>query len=162
MTTKAKTSKAKLSAVPAAKAGEKTVEEAFEEFKKGELFKIDSVLAQDTRADTWIGVANGYKSLHGVETLPGVGAVQAVVDKVVEAHEEVKRRIEAWEAGDFGVEPADFKDPYEDMLVHGKRYADWSDVFEDYMVFSAVRPFGENAQRINDAMLAKRGSVDAA
>lgn len=152
-----KTTKAKLAPKPD-QTDTRTFEEVFDQdYRRAELFKADATIAQDTRADTWIGIRASYKDMFG--EWPDVGAIERIVNKVLDTHKEIRRRIEDFDAKDFGVAPDKFKDPYADLLVHKEHYDSWDEAFEDYMLFNAVRPFGENAQRINDGMLSERFRV---
>jgi len=140
---------------------DRSYEEVFEEYRKAELFKAESAIAQDSRADTWIGIKARFDEMfkEGTE-LVSVEWVSEIVAEVRSVHEAVKERIAAWKAEDFGVVPEVFVDPYSDLLRRCDKYSQWTNVFEDYMVFSAVRPFGENAQRINSAMMQERWRLD--
>lgn len=118
------------------------LEQRFDQFKEGELFKLDTLLdKQDFRWDTYASIAQDWRSWFNEN--PDWGTLFKLVTKVHETHAKCRIAMEKLTFEDM----LDWEDPF---LPISETAAPRSlaDVFESMVIFSSVRPWGENAEKM--------------
>ena len=135
---------------PKARTDKPSLEERFEkEFRKVELYTLESAKRQAKRIDTYIDIASSYKEMKG--EYPTVACLHNLSDKMVDAYDKMISVVEGMNVDDF--KDPDFKDPYTDLYMHAENADDWDDIIVGYVEYQAVRPFGERMARLHSMIM---------
>ena len=135
----------------------KPIEDVFENQKKGMLATIEVQIKQDSRFDTMMAVRETYLRFYRDEDEMTLGYAKKLCAKVKKVHEAIKAEAERLTleqaTSEDWVNPCDwlvdFDDPHE-----------WSEVFEQSIIFSAVQPYGQAFDDLHARMMDEAAKRD--
>ena len=135
----------------------KPIEDVFENQKKGMLATIEVQIKQDSRFDTMMAVRETYLRFYRDEDEMTLGYAKKLCAKVKKVHEAIKAEAERLTleqaTSEDWVNPCDwlvdFDDPHE-----------WSEVFEQSIIFSAIQPYGQAFDDLHARMMDEAAKRD--
>ena len=135
----------------------KPIEDAFENQKKGMIATIEVQIKQDSRFDTMMAVRETYLRFYRAEDEMTLGYAKKLCAKVKKVHEAIKAEAERLTleraTSEDWVNPCDwlvdFDDPHE-----------WSEVFEQSIIFSAIQPYGQAFDDLHARMMEEAAKRD--
>lgn len=135
----------------------KPIEDVFENQKKGMLATIEVQIKQDSRFDTMMAVRETYLRFYRDEDEMTLGYAKKLCAKVKKVHEAIKAEAERLTleqaTSEDWVNPCDrlvdFDDPHE-----------WSEVFEQSIIFSAAQPYGQAFDDLHARMMEEAAKRD--
>lgn len=135
----------------------KPIEDVFENQKKGMIATIEVQIKQDSRFDTMMAVRETYLRFYRGEKEMTLGYAKKLCAEIKKVHEAIKAEAERLTleqaTSEDWVNPCDwlvdFDDPHE-----------WSEVFEQSIVFSAVQPYGQAFDDLHGRMMEEAAKRD--
>lgn len=135
----------------------KPIEDVFENQKKGLLATIEVQIKQDSRFDTMMAVRETYLRFYRDENEMTLGYAKKLCDKIKKVHEAIKAEAERLTleqaTSEDWINPCDwlvdFDDPHE-----------WSEVFDQSIIFSAVQPYGQAFDDLHGRMMEEAAKRD--
>lgn len=134
------------------------IEDVFEKQKKGMLSTIEIQIRQDSRFDTMMAVRETYLRFYKDDKEMDLGYAKELCAKIKEVHESVMAK-----AANLTLEQAvseDWANPC-DEIVDFDDPKEWSEVFEQSIVFSAVQPYGQAFDDLHGRMMEEAAKRDA-
>lgn len=126
------------------------IEDVFQNQKKGMLATIGVQIKQDSRFDTLMAVRETYLRFHRDEDEMTLGYAKKLCAKIKEVHESVMAKAESLTLEQATSE--DWTNPCDELVDFDDPH-EWSEVFEQSIVFSAVQPYGQAFDDLHGRMM---------
>lgn len=126
-----------------------SIEEIFENQKKGMLATIDIQLKQDSRFDTLLAIRDSCRRFYA-EDVVSLDEAKELANSVKMQHQKVREFIESMTLEQVTAE--EFVNPC-DALVDFDDPKSWDDVFKQSLFFSAVQPYGQSFDDLHGRMM---------
>ena len=126
------------------------IEDIFENQKKGMVATIEVQIKQDSRFDTMMAVRETFLRFYRDENEMTLGYAKKLCARIKKVHESILAKVR-----DLTLEQAtseDWNNPC-DGLVDFDDPHEWSEVFEQSIVFSAVLPYGQAFDDLHGRMM---------
>ena len=135
----------------------KPIEDVFENQKKGMIATIEVQIKQDSRFDTMMAVRETYLRFYRTEDEMTLGYAKKLCAKVKKVHEAIKAEAERLTLEQATSE--DWANPC-DWLVDFDDPHEWSEVFEQSIIFSAIQPYGQAFDDLHARMMEEAAKRD--
>lgn len=126
------------------------IEDVFENQKKGMVATIEVQIKQDSRFDTMMAVRETFLRFYRDENEMTLGYAKKLCAKIKKAHESIMAKVKGLTLEQATSE--DWTNPC-DKLVDFDDPHEWSEVFEQSIIFSAVQPYGQAFDDLHGRMM---------